>query len=127
MTSEIDQTLGEWRTEIVAELEAMQAELAEKRTALAAAEVADCAQRAQQRALHARINAALSGSPAATALVLRLETAMRDTTGGGVAKLRGQAAELERKIVDCCNALEQIERALTPRDATRAEDSRVAA
>jgi hypothetical protein len=127
MTSEIDQTLGEWRTEIVAELEAMQAELAEKRTALAAAEVADQAEKAHQRALHERIDAALGGGPMANALALRLEAARKDITGGVVTRLRGEVAELERKIVDCRGALEQIDLALAPRDAARAEDSRVAA
>jgi hypothetical protein len=77
--------------------------------------------------LHARVNTALSGNPATTALALRLETTMRDTTGGAVTKLRGEIAELDRRLSDCRNALQQIELALALPDVASAEVSRAAA
>jgi hypothetical protein len=66
-----------------------------------------------------RINTALNGNQAATVLALHLESAMRDTTGGAVTKLRREIAELDRRLADSRNALQQIERALT----TGAEDA----
>ena len=91
------------------------------------AEVTNRAQRAQQRALHARVNMAFNGNPVVTALALRLESAMRATTGGAVTKLRGETAEIDRRLADCRNALQQIEFALALPDAALAEVSRATA
>ena len=77
--------------------------------------------------MHARINTALNGDQAATVLALHLESAMRDTTGGAVTKLRGEIAELDRRLSDCRNALQQIELALALPDVASAEVSRAAA
>jgi hypothetical protein len=123
MNSDTGQLLGTWREEILAEGEAMRSELAETRDALAAAEIADRAEKARQRTLHARIGA----GPLANALALRLEATTKDVTSGLVARLRGEVAELERRVADCHDALEQIDRALAPPDDVGTEDSRAAA
>jgi hypothetical protein len=127
MSANVDALLNEWRAEIAAEVEGLCDELVEKQESLAAAEVADRAHKAQQRALHARINTALNGNQAATVLALHLESAMRDTTGGAVTKLRGEIAELDRRLADCRNALQQIELALALPNAVLAEVSSAAA
>jgi hypothetical protein len=49
---------------------------------------------------------------------------MKDTTGGPVARLGGEIAELERRIADCHDALEQLDRALASPAAPSPEDSR---
>jgi hypothetical protein len=59
MSANIDGLLNEWREEIAAETKKLSAELVEKRESLAAAEVAH---KAQQSALHMRINTALNGN-----------------------------------------------------------------
>jgi hypothetical protein len=114
MTVDANDVLDQWREEILAESVAMQSELDEKRQALAAAEIADRAEKAKQKSLQTRIAAALDGTPPANALGVRLEGEMKDTTSGAIARLRGEIAEIERRIMDCRVAIAQLERALAP-------------
>jgi chromosome segregation ATPase len=118
--TDIDQLLGAWREEILAEIETMQAELAEKRAALHEAETANRQAKAHQHALRARIAAAVGEGTIATALAMRADEATRDTTSGTVAKLGAEITVLEQKIADHHAALQQIARALQSDDMLEA-------
>jgi hypothetical protein len=56
----------------------------------------------------------------ANALGLRLESEMKDNTSGAIARLRGEIAEIERRIMDCRAAIAQLEGALTSAEITMA-------
>jgi hypothetical protein len=118
--TDIDQLLGAWREEILAEIATMQTELAEKRASLREAETADRRARARQRVLRARIVGAVGEGTIATALAMRADEATRDTTSGAVAKLRAEITVLEQQIADHHAALQQIARALQLSDMLEA-------
>ena len=62
----------------------------------------------------------LNGTAPANALGLRLESEMKDITSGAIARLRGEIAEIEHRIMDCRLGIAQLDPALAPDEITMA-------